>query len=201
MTIDTNKYFINLHSESSKREKTYFKLIDAAIELIYEKGFHLSSVKEICEISGVANGTFYNHFLDKEDIYSQAALNISRPIATFLNQKKAEAPNAVEVVKTGHVEYINYLALRPKWAVVILQTQRGSYGTDVWNLNKRRVTADVKRGIKEGVFNIKFDPFLIDQIMQLVLHSITQQVIYSPSKAITVKTSIAIMRLLKYEES
>ena len=84
---------------------------------------------------------------------------------------------------------------------MILQTQRGSYGTDVWNLNKRRVTADVKRGIKEGVFNIKFDPFLIDQIMQLVLHSITQQVIYSPSKAIPVKTSTAIMRLLKYEES
>ena len=53
----------------------------------------------------------------------------------------------------------------------------------------------------EGFFNIKFDPFLIDQIMQLVLHSITQQVIYSPSKAITNKTSIAIMRLLKYEES
>jgi hypothetical protein len=63
------------------------------------------------------------------------------------------------------------------------------------------VSADIKRGIKEGVFKIKFDNFLVDQIMQIVLHSIGQQIVFAPSKSITNKTSIAIMRLLKYEES
>ena len=72
---------------------------------------------------------------------------------------------------------------------------------DVWSLNKRRISADVKRGIKAEVFSIKFDPFLIDQIMQIVLHSIEQQITYAPSKTITTKASIAIMRLLKYEKS
>ena len=85
MLVDTTNYFVSSNNDLSKREKTYFKLLDASIELIFEKGFHNSSIKEICEISNVANGTFYNHFVDKEDIYSQAALQISRPLASYLN--------------------------------------------------------------------------------------------------------------------
>ena len=201
MLVDTTNYFVRSNNDLSKREKTYFKLLDASIELIFEKGFHNSSIKEICEISNVANGTFYNHFIDKEDIYSQAALQISRPLASYLNQEKVKANNSVENLKIGHIEYINFLAVRPKWAVVIIQTQRGNYGNDVWSLNKRRVTADIKRGIKDGFFKIKFDSFLVDQIMQLVLHSLTQQIIFSPSRNITNKTSTAILRLLNYEGS
>ena len=122
-------------------------------------------------------------------------------MAAYVNQKKAEAKTPADVVVTAHMEYINFLSVRPKWAAVILQSRRGHYGSDVWSLNKRRISADVKRGIKAEVFSIKFDPFLIDQIMQIVLHSIEQQITYAPSKTITTKASIAIMRLLKYEKS
>ena len=201
MIMDTSNYFSTITPAESKREKTHLKLIDASIDLLYEKGFHNSSIKEICEISAVANGTFYNHFVDKEDIYSQAAIYISRILATHVTQKKSEVKSPVDVVRTAHSEYINFLAIRPKWAAVIIQSTRGHYGKDVWSLNKRRISADVKKGIKAEVFPIKFDPFLIDQIMQIVVHSIGQQIIYAPSKTITKKASIAIMRLLKYEES
>ena len=201
MIIDTKNYFSQITPADSKREKTHLKLVDASIDLLYEKGFHNSSIKEICENSGVANGTFYNHFIDKEDIYTQASLYISRTLAAHVNQKKAEAKTPADVVVTAHMEYINFLSVRPKWAAVILQSRRGHYGSDVWSLNKRRISADVKRGIKAEVFSIKFDPFLIDQIMQIVLHSIEQQITYAPSKTITTKASIAIMRLLKYEKS
>ena len=88
--MDTSNYFSSITPAESKREKTHLKLIDASIDLLYEKGFHNSSIKEICEISGVANGTFYNHFVDKEDIYSQAAIYISRILATHVTQKKSE---------------------------------------------------------------------------------------------------------------
>ena len=201
MIIDTAHYFSSTTPAESKREKTHLKLIDASIDLLYEKGFHHASIKEICEISGVANGTFYNHFIDKEDIYSQSAMYISRVLAAHVNLKKSEVRTPADVVITGHLEYINFLSVRPKWAAVLLQSTRGHYGRDVWSLNKRRISADVKKGITAEVFPIKFDPFLIDQIMQIVLHSIGQQIIYAPSKTITKKASIAIMRLLKYEES
>jgi len=201
MIVSTTNFFSTNILDMSKREKTYFSLIDASIDLLADKGFHNASVKEICQESQVANGTFYNYFVDKEDIYSQASLYISRHLTKHLDSEKSKVKGAANIFKTGYLEYINYLAARPNWAAVLIQSQRGHYGKDVWGLNKRRVSADIKRGINEGVFGIKFDNFLVDQIMQIVLHSIGQQIIFAPSKSITNKTSIAIMRLLKYEES
>jgi|TARA_B110000914_G_scaffold226140_1_gene249403 AcrR family transcriptional regulator len=201
MIVSTTNFFSTNILDMSKREKTYFSLIDASIDLLADKGFHNASVKAICQQSEVANGTFYNYFVDKEDIYSQASLYISRHLTKYLDSKKSKVKGAANIFKTGYLEYINYLSVRPNWAAVLIQSQRGHYGKDVWSLNKRRVSADIKRGIKEGVFKIKFDNFLVDQIMQIVLHSIGQQIVFAPSKSITNKTSIAIMRLLKYEES
>ena len=61
MVIDTTNFFLNINADISKKEKTQLRLIDAAIELLYEKSFHGSSVKEIAERASVSNGTFYNY--------------------------------------------------------------------------------------------------------------------------------------------
>lgn len=49
-------------------EITRKKLIDTADRLIREKGYDNISVEDITKASGVAKGTFYNHFKKKEDI-------------------------------------------------------------------------------------------------------------------------------------
>jgi AcrR family transcriptional regulator len=201
MVIDTTNFFLNINADISKKEKTQLRLIDAAIELLYEKSFHGSSVKEIAERASVSNGTFYNYFVDKEDIYSSASIYISRIMIIEINEKKKQFERSDEVLKAGHMGFINFLASRPKWAAVLIQSQRGHYALDVWSLNRRRLSADVKRGIKDDYFSIKFDSFLIDQIMQIALHSIGQQIIHGPSKTLTNKASVAIMRLLKYVDA
>ena len=201
MIVSTTNFFSTNILDMSKREKTYFSLIDASIDLLADKGFHNASVKAICQQSEVANGTFYNYFVDKEDIYSSASIYISRIMIIEINEKKKQLVRSDEVLKAGHMGFINFLASRPKWAAVLIQSQRGHYALDVWSLNRRRLSADVKRGIKDDYFSIKFDSFLIDQIMQIALHSIGQQIIHGPSKNLTNKASVAIMRLLKYVDA
>ncbi len=48
--------------------ETKRKLLDAAKELISEKGLANTSIAEITKKCGVANGTFYTYFKQKEDI-------------------------------------------------------------------------------------------------------------------------------------
>jgi TetR/AcrR family transcriptional regulator, cholesterol catabolism regulator len=43
-------------------------LLDSALELFGEKGFHASSVQEIVEAAGLTKGAFYHHFANKEDV-------------------------------------------------------------------------------------------------------------------------------------
>lgn len=51
----------------AKRPK-YMQIIDAAVEVIAENGYHQSQVSKIAKQAGVADGTIYLYFKNKEDI-------------------------------------------------------------------------------------------------------------------------------------
>jgi len=44
------------------------KLIEAAIELMAEHGFHATSVQSIVDTAGATKGAFYHHFESKDDV-------------------------------------------------------------------------------------------------------------------------------------
>src|ERR1700720_3317910 len=49
------------------------KLLDAALALIREKGYASTTVDELCARAGVAKGSFFHHFKDKEALGVAAA--------------------------------------------------------------------------------------------------------------------------------
>lgn len=50
------------------REEKYEKILDAAIEAFAESGYHQCQVSKIARIAGVADGTIYLYFKNKEEI-------------------------------------------------------------------------------------------------------------------------------------
>ncbi|GEL07168.1 TetR/AcrR family transcriptional regulator [Salisediminibacterium halotolerans] len=53
---------------SKKRGEKYDQIIDAAVKVIAENGYHHSQVSKIAREAGVADGTIYLYFKNKEDI-------------------------------------------------------------------------------------------------------------------------------------
>ncbi|MGN7409374.1 MULTISPECIES: TetR/AcrR family transcriptional regulator [unclassified Sporosarcina] len=52
-----------------KREKPkYKKIVDAAVSIIAQNGYHQAQVSKIAKEAGVADGTIYLYFKNKEDI-------------------------------------------------------------------------------------------------------------------------------------
>lgn len=51
-----------------KNKPKYKQIIDAAVEVIAENGYHNSQVSKIAKKAGVADGTIYLYFKNKEDI-------------------------------------------------------------------------------------------------------------------------------------
>lgn len=55
--------------KSLKRNKPKYKqIVDAAVTVIAENGYHQSQVSKIAKLAGVADGTIYLYFENKEDI-------------------------------------------------------------------------------------------------------------------------------------
>lgn len=59
------------------------KLLDAAFAVIREKGYVATTVDELCARAGVAKGSFFHHFKDKEALAVAAAKHWSEMTGAF----------------------------------------------------------------------------------------------------------------------
>ena len=55
------------NSKNNKSDKRV-RIIDAAVSVFAQKGYHLSRVSDIAKVAGVADGTIYLYFRNKEDV-------------------------------------------------------------------------------------------------------------------------------------
>nr|WP_285853400.1 TetR/AcrR family transcriptional regulator [Sporosarcina luteola] len=66
--MNTHSYFL-FGGEKVKRDKPKYKqIVDAAVIVIAENGYHQAQVSKIAKEAGVADGTIYLYFKNKEDI-------------------------------------------------------------------------------------------------------------------------------------
>src|SRR3954470_11518976 len=74
-------------SNGVRANDKYQRIIDAAIEVIAEKGFHNSRVSDIAERAQVADGTVYLYFKSKEQILMTA---LDSAFESFYRRAKQE---------------------------------------------------------------------------------------------------------------
>lgn len=53
------------------KQSTRGRILDAALDLFYEKGFHLATVDDIAERAGVGKGTLYRYFANKGALFHE----------------------------------------------------------------------------------------------------------------------------------
>lgn len=61
---------MELSKQQLKSKATKDKIFHAAKEILQKDGYEALSIKNICELAGVSNGSFYHHFQTKEDLLS-----------------------------------------------------------------------------------------------------------------------------------
>src|SRR5215470_16876440 len=56
------------------------RIIDAATEMFYERGYHGTTMREIAAGVGIKAGSLYNHFPSKQDILVRIGQEATRPL-------------------------------------------------------------------------------------------------------------------------
>ncbi|MFO7895403.1 MAG: TetR/AcrR family transcriptional regulator [Candidatus Cloacimonadales bacterium] len=76
----------------AKKESKRQAIMEAVIKTVAEKGFHKTNISEIAEMAGVADGTVYLYFKNKDEMFMQAfeAL-VKRKLAKIKLLLEAEA--------------------------------------------------------------------------------------------------------------
>ena len=152
---------------SDKRQATRKALLEAARDLVFERGHDRISVQEITRRARVATGTYYNYFDSKQDIFLAVAQDIQEQLADDLEvTREAIKDPAMKVAMT--LKYYFYQSLdNQEWREFTRFT--GLKKLSLGQAADARVE-DIIRGVKGGRFKVDDVHFTESLIGGMVWH-------------------------------
>lgn len=95
--------------KTKKGRETLNRIVSAAAQEFYEKGYHNASINDITRRAGVASGTFYVYFDGKYNLYRFLLLQCSHMIRKHLNRTIQSCGTRREVEKVGLREWLHFV--------------------------------------------------------------------------------------------
>ena len=151
-----------------KREKTRNQLISAALRVFGEKGEALT-VSDVVAEAGVSNGTFYNYFVDRDQLFDVLAEHLVSVLAVQA-AVEIEGEDAALRVATVSARVIARAAEDPTWATIVLRL--GELRADVRDQVTRYLREDLEQGYAQGRFEVGADAVIVDLIAATLLIAI-----------------------------
>jgi AcrR family transcriptional regulator len=137
---------------SGRREKTREGLLNAGRQLLATRSLEGFSIDEVVELAGVAKGTFYNHFRDKDELAHEVYDRIRMRLEEMIKVANANVKDPAVRVSRGVCIYARYVLDEPEEAAVyakVFVTDRGANEP----VNSGAI-ADVASGLRRGRFRI-----------------------------------------------
>jgi TetR/AcrR family transcriptional regulator, fatty acid metabolism regulator protein len=154
-----------------KNKPKYKKIIEAAVAVIAEKGFHQAQVSKIAKRAGVADGTIYIYFKNKEDILTSLFSEKMGEFIEKIQQEISEKTSAKEKMAVLVETHFSQLAADRNMAIVTQLELRQSNKEIRKKINDtlKNYTSVMEEiidcGKKEGVFRETLDVRLARQMV------------------------------------
>ncbi len=110
--ISIDRFFRRLVVIAMKRNtEKYHQILEAAVKVFAQQGFHHSTVAQVAKEAGVADGTIYLYFKNKDDILFQFYEYKAKHVFESFRKAVNQADNAVDklrnLVRTHLSEFQN----------------------------------------------------------------------------------------------
>ncbi|MEM8860444.1 MAG: TetR/AcrR family transcriptional regulator [Chloroflexota bacterium] len=106
-----------------KKDAKRTAMMQTAVQVFAEKGYHAATVRDIVQKAGVAIGTFYFYFPDKETLFVYLYEETGEFLAQTLEQAIASKSHLHQQIMAGVQAYVNIALYEP--AVVHLMLVGG----------------------------------------------------------------------------
>ncbi|PLR76339.1 TetR family transcriptional regulator [Bacillus sp. V3-13] len=101
--------------------ETREKLLAAAEEVFGKKGYYEASIVNICQEAKVAQGTFYNYFPSKKDIFDELIRQFSRDLRLTIKEGMSKAVNYEDAQRKGFQAFFNWVKNRRNLYSIVQQ--------------------------------------------------------------------------------
>jgi len=84
-------------------------ILDAAQEIFTEMGYGAASIRDVVRRSGLAAGTFYNYFPDKQSVFQAVLEEHTTELRRRLREARGRARDAETIVREGFHTYFSFI--------------------------------------------------------------------------------------------
>ncbi|HPA38741.1 MAG TPA: TetR/AcrR family transcriptional regulator [Phenylobacterium sp.] len=164
---------------AGKAERTRARLLDAAVTLFARDGFGVATAFDIAKAAGVANGTFYSYFRDREDIAHGVALGMAEITAERMAQTLPGGADARTRVAYATRRFVEEAAAHREWGRLLAQAVAAN--GELRGRITQFIRADVDLGVAQGWFQATVDQPLLDALGALTLAALAQRLNGAPA--------------------
>ena len=176
-----------------QRSRTVNRILDGAFQLFLESGFHGTSMDRICEQTGISKPTIYNHFRNKEALFTAIIKRATDSILTVIHsppRKNQSLESALYRFSLNYADIVLSAEMISLHRLVLGEAQRfpelGSLYYDSGYLSSQRGLEDYLRFFaKQGDLEIANYEDASNDFWELVLGYLHTYLLCNPSKAIS----------------
>ena len=189
-----DSYFRHQALGANKRIRTRGVLLDSAVEVFADKGFEEARVSDIAALAGLANGTFYNHFKDKDELAAATAGAIALEIARRLDTRMHDLDAGLSRVVVASVAFLRLAATYAPWGSVLLeQFQRRP---DAASEALEYMRSDILLAVEQGGLEVTVDRLLLEQLGAMMMVALRNQLLSGDDPQVLRRTCESVLRVL-----
>jgi AcrR family transcriptional regulator len=110
-------------SRAERNEATKRRLFDAATKVVGKFGYAEASVARITEMAGVAQGTFYNHFENRQALLDQLLPTIGIDMVHFIRNRVGMGNSAAQRELDGFRAFFEFVHHVPEFQRILNEAE------------------------------------------------------------------------------
>ena len=148
-------------------ERRRRQLLDVALGLFADHGFHGASMDDLAEAAGVTKPVLYQHFGSKRDLYLEVLDDVGNRLLTAIGKAAAAAGGPRQQVENGFSAYFRFVADNESaFRVLFVGSGRGS---------EDRAIIDAVRRVEDAIADaiaVLIEADIDDEHRRLLAHGI-----------------------------
>lgn len=137
-------------AEKAKRIKE--ALFNAAAQVVGEVGYLNAMILMITSKAEVANGTFYNYFESRQDLFDQLLPELGREMLTFIGDRSREGTDEVDLERKRLLGFFGFLRKHPEFYRILYEAEVFAPAAfdQHTDLVQKRYVGVLKRALRAG---------------------------------------------------
>lgn len=165
----------------SKKIERRQSIIQAAIEVFGKGSFQNSSISEIAQRANVAEGTIYQYFKNKDDLFFSIPVEKTKEFCEELDLHLQGITGAFNKIRKFIWYYLHFFNMNPEYGRILMLEMRVSRSfvkTDTYKFlrtSTSRILEIIREGQDEGIIRKDVNIYIVRQLILGILeHMVTR---------------------------